>query len=106
VGDSRANADFHALGFGGRQTQRQRVLDGLGEFGFQFGADLRQQIVIEKPRDFGTLGIHHAVDAKVEVGLVEHEQLGEEVFEFIQIGHGVGGAGGGLTGVPVSNKSR
>ena len=50
--------------------------------------------MIKKPRDLGALGIHHAVDAKVEVGLIEHEQLGEEVFEFVEIGgHFAGGAG-------------
>jgi hypothetical protein len=63
--------------------------DNLGEFGFQPGAvagldfakltaDLREQIVVEETGDFGALGIHHPVDAEVEVGLIEHEQLGED----------------------------
>ena len=49
-------------------------------------ADLREEVGFEKAGDLGALGVHHAVDAEVEVGLVEHEELGQEGFEFFEIG--------------------
>src|SRR5579885_2156085 len=62
------------------------LLDGLGQLGLDRAsvlglvgleglADLGQKIVIEKAGDFLALGVHDAVDAEVQLGLVELEHL-------------------------------
>jgi hypothetical protein len=51
------------------------------------------KVGFEEPGDFGTLGVHHAINAKIEVSLIEHEKLGQQRFEFIKIRVGYGGHG-------------
>ncbi|MDP1901901.1 MAG: hypothetical protein Q8K96_15815, partial [Rubrivivax sp.] len=36
---------------------------------------LRQQVLLQELGDLGALGVHDAIEAEVEVGLVELEQL-------------------------------
>ena len=97
-------AQFQHFGDGiGIDAQAAGVFDGLIEFrlfgqGNQPGMvgerslDLREQVGFEKAGDFGALGVHHTIDAEVEVGLVEHKKLGQQVFQSIEIGvlHGRG----------------
>ena len=63
-----------------------RLLNGLVQILFDFrlvGAPverkgvlhLRQQVLIEELRHLGALGMHHAVETEVQVGLIELKQL-------------------------------
>ena len=44
---------------------------------------LRQQLVVKKLRYFGALGVHHAVETEVQVGLVKLEQLLQQRFQLL-----------------------
>ena len=43
---------------------------------------LRQQVLVEELRHLGALGVHDAVEAEVQIGLVELEQLQQQFFSF------------------------
>jgi hypothetical protein len=76
-----------------------RLLDGLGQFLLDLGLvgglvltecrlHLRQQILVEELRHLGALGVHDAVEAEVQVGLVELEQLLQEGLQlFVFLAH-------------------
>ncbi len=51
---------------------------------------LRQQVLVEELRHLGALGVHDAVKAEVQVGLVELEQLfqqSHQTFKFLLVIH-------------------
>ena len=78
----------------GVHAQRPRcLLDGLGQLLLDLGLvgglvlaerrlHLRQQVLVEELRHLGALGVHDAVEAEVQVGLVELEQLLQQGFIF------------------------
>ena len=45
---------------------------------------LRQQVLVEELRHLGALGVHDAVEAEVQVGLVELEQLLQQGFQLLE----------------------
>ena len=73
------------------------LLDDLGQLLLDLGLvgglvlaerrlHLRQQILVEELRHLGALGVHDAVEAEVQVGLVELEQFlqqGLQLFVFL-----------------------
>ena len=63
-----------------------RLLDGFGELLLQFRLirglveaecllHLRQQILVEELRHLRALGVHDSIEAEIEIGLIELEQL-------------------------------
>ena len=56
----------------------------------QCGANGGQQIVVKEAFHLGPLGVHDAVDAEIQVRLIQLEHLAELVFQLIEFtGHGV-----------------
>ena len=80
------------LGIG---AEALRLLDRLGEFLLQFRfvgrfvkaeclRHLRQQILVEELRHLGTLGVHDPVEAEIQIGLVELEELLQQGFQLLK----------------------
>ncbi|GAB1393451.1 hypothetical protein MASR1M60_16140 [Rhodocyclaceae bacterium] len=71
------------------QARRLEFFQGLAQGG--------HQVLVEKAGDLVALGIHDAIDAKVQIGLVHLEQLFELVDELLALCVGV--VHHGLSGV-------
>jgi hypothetical protein len=56
------------------------VLEGLFNLG--------QKLAFQETGDLPPLGVHDAVNAKIQIGLVKLEKLSQQTFQFIQVcGH-------------------
>ena len=80
------------LGIG---AEALRLLDRLGELLLQLRLvgglveaecllHLREQVLVEKLRHLRALGVHDAVEAEIEIGLVELEQLLQQGFQLLK----------------------
>ncbi len=63
----------------------QRELPELPDATGEGLAHLRQQVMIQEARDLLALRVHDPVDAEVELGLIELEELGQEALQFFQV---------------------
>jgi len=85
---------FYLRGRLGVHPQTLGLLHDLGQFLLDLGLvrglvlaegclHLWQQVLVEEPRHLGTLRVHDAIESEVQVGLVELEQLLQEVLQLL-----------------------
>jgi hypothetical protein len=87
--------EVHARGLDARDDLGQLLLD-LGLVGGLVLAErrlhLRQQVLLEELRHLGALGVHDAVEAEVQVGLIELKQLLQQGLQlFVVLTHMISG---------------